>query len=416
MPSGRGLRFGMYNMTPCKATRNSLHKLSVRSHYKSLKPWRCPRSRVSSGSTLVSCWLLVKVLGVHGQGKDGEWELKDEPTLAADGLQIKLDRDLYKKQGSIVYASHLQSDEKLDISDGQLYRIAKDAFLEMRSSANKNGLIEKIPNVMTTLFINNELIFASSAKGPKDPYDKEDQVAGDLSVCSNANEGKRHKNGGRCGEVMAFHEWYQTHVRSSPLNKDSGAKIVAISLQKNAAGKKEPLILAPCGNDKEWGCNVFINGVYELTDAKVAADLAADPKKPAFRYKNMIKDRKLKPAPTKPVQPLPPPNKLPPPPSGGSQRPGGSGPPPNKLQPPPGGGSQPPGGSGPPPNKLQPPPGSGPSNPGNSGKPPKNNRPPPNRPPPSSGPGQDTINSGNSGKPKPPKNNRPPKNTKPKRP
>ncbi|OAA39892.1 hypothetical protein BBO_06418 [Beauveria brongniartii RCEF 3172] len=328
-----------------------------------------------------------QVLTVHGQGKDGEWELPDEPAIAADGLQIKLDRDLYKKQGSIVYASHLQSAEKLDISDSQLYRIAKDAFMEMRSSANKNGLIEKIPNVMTTLFINNELIFASSAKGPKDPYDKEDQVAGDLSVCSKANENKRHKNGGRCGEVMAFHEWYQTYEGSSRLNKDSGAKIVAISMQKNAAGKREPLILAPCGNDKEWGCNVFINGVYALDDAKVAADLEKDPKKPAFRYKNMIREKKLKPAPPKPVKQLPPPNKLTPPPtSGGSQRPGGSGPPPNKLERPPGGGSQRPGGSGPPPNKQQPPAGSDPSNPGGSDK------------------------------PKPPKNNRPPKNTKPKRP
>ncbi|KAM3436219.1 hypothetical protein NHJ13734_005208 [Beauveria thailandica] len=357
-----------------------------------------------------------QVLTVHGQGNDGEWELPDEPALAPDGLQIKLDRDLYKKQGSIVYASHLQSDEKLDISDSQLYRIAKDAFMEMRSSATKNGLIEKIPNVMTTLFMNNELIFASSAKGPKDPYDKEDQVVGDLTVCSKANEGKRHKNGGRCGEVMAFHEWYQTHEGSSRLNKDSGAKIVAISMQKNAAGRREPLILAPCGNDKEWGCNVFINGVYALDDAKVAADLAANPKKPAFRYKNMITDKKLKPAPPKPVKPLPPPNKLTPPPGGENQRPGGSGPPPNKLQPPPGGGSKRPG-SGPPPNKLQPPPGSGPSNPGNSNKPPKNRPPTNNRPPPSSGPGQDTSNPGGSDKPKPPKNNnRPPKNTKPKRP
>ncbi|KAM3539415.1 hypothetical protein ARSEF1564_007671 [Beauveria bassiana] len=249
-----------------------------------------------------------QVLTVNGQGKDGEWELPAEPAIAEDGLQIKLDRDLYKKQGSIVYASHLQSDEKLDISDSQLYRIAKDAFMEMRSSAKKNGLTEKMPNVMTTLFINNELIFASSAKGPKDPYNKDDQVVGDLTVCSKANEGRRHKNGGRCGEVMAFHEWYQTHVGSARLDKSSGAKIVAISEQWNAARtKREPLILAPCGNDKEWGCNVFINGVYALDDAKVAADLAKDPKKPAFRYKNMIKEKKLKPAPAKPIKALPPP-------------------------------------------------------------------------------------------------------------
>ncbi|OAA73181.1 hypothetical protein ISF_00082 [Cordyceps fumosorosea ARSEF 2679] len=309
-----------------------------------------------------------QILTVQGQGNGGEWELPAEPALAADGLQIKLDRDLYKKQGSIVYASHLHFDETPDISDSQLYKIARDAYNEMRSSATKNGLTEKIPNVMTTLLIGNELIFASSAKGPKDPYDPEDQVVGDLTVCSNANEGRRHKNGGRCGEVMAFHEWYQTHEGSSRLNADSGAKVVAISMQKNPAGKREPLILAPCGNDKEWGCNVFINGVYALDNAKVAAD----PRTQAFRYKNMIKEKKLKPAPPKPAQPLPPPNKLPPPPSRPNERPSGSkpGPPPNKLPPPPG--------------RPNPAPGGSLSSPENTGKPPKN----PKNPRPPKGPGK----------------------------
>lgn len=102
---------------------------------------------------------------------------------------------------------------------------------------------------MTTLLVGNELIFASSAKGPKNPYDRDSQVQGDLTVCKDANEGRLHKNGGRCGEVMAFHDWYESHVRSGPLEPTEGTKIVAISFQKNADGEDEPLIMAPCGND-----------------------------------------------------------------------------------------------------------------------------------------------------------------------
>ncbi|KID60625.1 hypothetical protein MAN_09760, partial [Metarhizium hybridum] len=182
---------------------------------------------------------------------------------------------------------------------------------------------------MTTLLVGNELIFASSAKGPKNPYDRDSQVQGDLTVCKDANEGRLHKNGGRCGEVMAFHDWYESHVRSGPLEPTEGTKIVAISFQKNADGEDEPLIMAPCGNDKQWGCNKFVNGIYVLDDAKVAADPIKEP----FEYKTLIKEKKLKPALTRPD--LPPPNPLPPPPRPNT-RPGGSdgGPPFNPLSPP----------------------------------------------------------------------------------
>ncbi|EXU99399.1 hypothetical protein X797_007535 [Metarhizium robertsii] len=350
-----------------------------------------------------------QVLTAQGGKK---WQLGEEPKLAEDGLQIKLDRDLYTHQGSIVYTSHLQFDEKPEISDSQLYQIARDAFNEMQASVVSNGLTQKIPNVMTTLLVGNELIFASSAKGPNDPYDRDSQVQGDLKVCADANEGRLHKNGGRCGEVMAFHDWYESHVRSGPLEPTEGTKVVAISFQKNADGEREPLILAPCGNDKQWGCNKFVNGIYVLDDAKVAAD----PKKEPFEYKSLIKDKKLKPAPTRPG--LPPPNPLPKPPRPNT-RPGGSngGPPPNPLSKPPTKPNTKPGGSngGPPFNPLSPPGGKPNTNPGgSSGGPPFNPLSPPGGKP-GTNPGGSTDNQGGDGKPAKPKPTRRP-NGRPKRP
>ncbi|KID60624.1 hypothetical protein MAN_09759, partial [Metarhizium hybridum] len=89
-------------------------------------------------------WFYLTLLLAFGQvltaqgGK--KWQLGEEPNLAEGGLQIKLDRDLYTHQGSIVYASHLEFETKPEISDSQFYKIARDAFNEMQASAKANGL------------------------------------------------------------------------------------------------------------------------------------------------------------------------------------------------------------------------------------------------------------------------------------
>ncbi|KAK8917753.1 hypothetical protein H634G_10696 [Metarhizium anisopliae BRIP 53293] len=341
-------------------------------------------------------WFYLTLLLAFGQvltaqgGK--KWQLKAEPEIPEDGLQIKLDRDLYTHQGSIVYTSHLQFDEKPEISDSQLYDIARDAFIEMQKSAEANGLTKKIPNVMTTLLVGNELIFGSSAKGPNSPYDRDSQVQGDLKVCEDENEGKLHKNGGRCGEVIAFHTWYESHVRSGKLQPGEGTKIVAISSQKNADGKDEPSILAPCGNNEQWGCREFVNGIYVLDSGKVDADKAANPERAPFDYKTLIKNKKLTPALTRPD--LPPPNPLPPPPRPNTN-PGGSdgGPPFNPLSPPGG--------------KPKPKPKTNPG--GSNGGPPFNPLSPPGDGNPDTNPGEGTDNQGGDGKPVKPRPTRKPK-------
>ncbi|KID62535.1 uncharacterized protein G6M90_00g106860 [Metarhizium brunneum] len=219
----------------------------------------------------------------------------DEPLPAKDSLQIKLDRDLYAK-GSMVFSSHLKFENPQTITASQMKRIAVDAYDEMRSMAKKNGIPEgDMPRVMTTLIIDNELIFASSAKGPQTPYGKESQVQADLDACRGPGD-NRHKHNGRCGEVMALHEYYQSHGVTKRLEKESGARIVAIAGTRNAKGQLEKVIYPPCGHKDDWGCDRLVQQLDVLDDAKVDKDKDT----PAFRYKNMINNPKPE---LKPVDP-----------------------------------------------------------------------------------------------------------------
>ncbi|KAH0592952.1 hypothetical protein MHUMG1_09198 [Metarhizium humberi] len=211
----------------------------------------------------------------------------DEPLPAKDSLQIKLDRDLYAK-GSLVFSSHLEFENPQTITASQMKRIAVDAYDEMRSMAKKNGIPERdMPRVMTTLIIGKELIFASSAKGPQTPYGQDSQVQADLDACRGPGD-KGHKHNGRCGEVMALHEYYQSHGVTERLEKESGARIVAIAGTRNAKGQLEKVIYPPCGSKDDWGCNRLVQQLDVLDDAKVDKDKDT----PAFRYKNMINNPK----------------------------------------------------------------------------------------------------------------------------
>ncbi|KID93473.1 hypothetical protein MAJ_10568, partial [Metarhizium majus ARSEF 297] len=211
----------------------------------------------------------------------------DEPLPAKDSLQIKLDRDLYAK-GSLVFSSHLEFENPQTITASQMKRIAVDAYDEMRSMAKKNSIPERdMPRVMTTLIIGKELIFASSAKGPQTPYAQDSQVQADLDACRGPKE-KGHKHNGRCGEVMALHEYYQSHGITERLGKESGARIVAIAGTRNAKGQLEKVIYPPCGNKDDWGCNRLVQQLDVLDDVKVDKDKNT----PAFRYKNMINNPK----------------------------------------------------------------------------------------------------------------------------
>ncbi|OAA41146.1 hypothetical protein BBO_05682 [Beauveria brongniartii RCEF 3172] len=240
-------------------------------------------------------WCYLTILLAFGQVLVAQLP-KVEPEIPKDGLQIRLERELFGKQQSVVYASHLEFDEEPEISDRQFLKIAIDAFKEMRHMVDENKLgKKKIPNVMTTLLVGKEMIFASSAKGSNDPIKEDGQVQDDLAECGKGSENK-HKNNGRCGEVMAFHEYYESRVDPKKLDKDSGARIVAIAFPRDAdLATAQPEILAPCGSGDNWGCNRLVKDLNVLDNDKVAAD----PEMAEFDYKKLRNEGKLKSVKTK---------------------------------------------------------------------------------------------------------------------
>ncbi|PQK10533.1 hypothetical protein BB8028_0002g08540 [Beauveria bassiana] len=240
-------------------------------------------------------WCYLTILLAFGQVLVAQLP-KVEPGIPPDGLQIRLERELFAKQQSVVYASHLEFDEEPKISDRQFFKIAIDAFKEMRHMVDENKLgKKKIPNVMTTLLVGKEMIFASSAKGSNDPIREDGQVQDDLAECGK-DSGNKHKNNGRCGEVMAFHEYYESRVDPKKLGKDSGARIVAIAFPRDAdLATAQPEILAPCGSGDNWGCNRLVKDLNVLDNDKVAAD----PEMADFDYKKLRKEGKLKSIKTK---------------------------------------------------------------------------------------------------------------------
>ncbi|KAM3449331.1 hypothetical protein MY3296_007027 [Beauveria thailandica] len=240
-------------------------------------------------------WYYLTILLAFGQVLVAQLP-KVEPEIPKDGLQIRLERELFSKQQSVVYASHLEFDDAPEISDRQFLKIAIDAFKEMRHMVDENKLgKKKIPNVMTTLLVGKEMIFASSAKGSNDPIKEDGQVQEDLAECGQGSENK-HKNNGRCGEVMAFHEYYESRVDPKKLGKDSGARIVAIAFPWDAdLATAQPEILAPCGSGDNWGCNRLVKDLNVLDNDKVAAD----PEMEEFDYKKLRNEGKLKSVKTK---------------------------------------------------------------------------------------------------------------------
>ncbi|OAR05844.1 hypothetical protein LLEC1_04271 [Akanthomyces lecanii] len=240
-------------------------------------------------------WWYLTILLAFGQVLVAQLP-KVEPAIPKDGLQIRLERELFVKQRSVIYASHLEFDEKPKISDRQLLKIAIDAFNEMRHMVFENRLGKfNIPRVMTTLLVDREIIFASSAKGSNEPIKDDGQVQDDLAACGQGSTNK-HRNKGRCGEIMAFHEYYESRVDPKKLGKDSGARIVAITTPWEAdLATAQPEVLAPCGSGDRWGCNRLVKDLNVLDNAKVAAD----PEVADFDYKKLRKEGKLKSVKTK---------------------------------------------------------------------------------------------------------------------
>lgn len=121
-----------------------------------------------------------------------------------------------------------------------------DAYKEMEEMLKiyKFGN-RKRPNTMATLLVGKEIFFVSSSKGKGDAVSPGSQVLDDLDACGPSS----HKFGGKCGEVIAFDKYYKSNVVAKKLGKDSGARIVTISRQRDAEGVYQYSILPPCGDE-----------------------------------------------------------------------------------------------------------------------------------------------------------------------
>jgi len=112
------------------------------------------------------------------------------------------------------FSSHLQFMASVDeITDGQLWQIARDAADEMFADAAQYTITRKVPGAMAILAWGQEIILASSQKGLSFSYNYPGtRVLESLRLCqmSFTNSRLEHKNWGMCAEPMAAHLYYAT--------------------------------------------------------------------------------------------------------------------------------------------------------------------------------------------------------------
>lgn len=208
---------------------------------------------MASRGTKHFLWYFLTILVTFGQFLDAApWErkIKDEVKPKADGLEVRLDYELYKRDNpGYLFSSHLKFDEKPEISDKQLKTMAIEGYKEMEGMISEYGIGNRgKPTVITILAFDNEIFLASSQKG--DPAITEDSpVTDDLDRCRDEfNKGKGtntdHTNQRKCGEVMAFDHYYKSRVDPAKLGPD--ARIAAIAKVKQD-GVADYIVIPPCG-------------------------------------------------------------------------------------------------------------------------------------------------------------------------
>ena len=154
-----------------------------------------------------------------------------------------------------MFSSHLKFNQHVStISDSQLWRIAFDAFAEVLPEMRQYGINpnHNQPGAMTVLAFGNELILASSQKGPVSfSYTFRDSpVLETLRLCqaiyresSVTGSDKEHRTAGRCGEIMAAHLYYVQHPDTRL--SDTQARIATVTIRNR---QEAPAATDPCGD------------------------------------------------------------------------------------------------------------------------------------------------------------------------
>ncbi|KAL6851337.1 hypothetical protein ACO1O0_008465 [Amphichorda felina] len=189
-------------------------------------------------------------------------------------LGVRLDYELATRSTSNierehrwVFSTHLTfNDDVAGITNGQLRKIAEDAFQEMtrdflqyrpKMANRKQGKPAMIPAVLTILAFGNEIILSSSQKGQSGFINEvtDSPVKWKLELCTsvwaefNINpEEPDHKNGRGCGEIMVLHQYYQSH-REELSHWDPKPRATTVHKQ----WKEDTIrIIPPCGTEDDY--------------------------------------------------------------------------------------------------------------------------------------------------------------------
>ncbi|EHK23192.1 uncharacterized protein TRIVIDRAFT_60146 [Trichoderma virens Gv29-8] len=195
-------------------------------------------------------------------------------------LKVRLDYALATRSNDVaenrhqwVFSSHITFKENVEvITDGQLLRMAGDAFAEMEADflqyapyLDKNGKPKMLPGAMSILAAGNEIFLSSSQKGLSTFINEvaDSPVKRQLEVCFATwklehpdKDETDHKNNRRCGEIMTFHQYYKVHseelITLSPL-----ARLTTVV---RLARTGEMVLIPACGTGLEdrWGCDYFL--------------------------------------------------------------------------------------------------------------------------------------------------------------
>lgn len=143
------------------------------------------------------------------------------------------------KDHTWVVSSHLTFKNPVsEISDGQLIRLALDAYDEIRPEITRyvtgNSRRSAVPRAMNALAFGNEVILVSSFKGGQDfvSHFPDSEVSKLLEQCTatfqrtqrevdeldehQGGAGNSHRTGGHCGEITGFH-LYSRRYPNEPL-------------------------------------------------------------------------------------------------------------------------------------------------------------------------------------------------------
>ncbi|RSL78309.1 hypothetical protein CEP51_008324 [Fusarium floridanum] len=190
-------------------------------------------------------------------------------------------------------------DDVRDVSDGQLKKMAIDAYKEMEADAlqyklqpesRENKRAKRTPGVMTILAWPHGILLASSQKGASGFITNENknlvnsEVLRVLNLCESIfqestitpqrPDGIRtdHINQRKCGEVYAY-LLYEMIDKDNKLNDwDPPARITSVSREilEDGTWGDGYIIVPPCpGTNKHtlatnWGCNL-VNKLFEVT-------------------------------------------------------------------------------------------------------------------------------------------------------